>query len=795
MQAGDAKARCQKFHIRAVSTGSLIALCTALAATSSALAQQASGQENEPAAASRDVVVVTAQFREQNLQDIPLAVTTFDAELLEARSQTDISQIANQAPNVTLRQSGGSFGPAMGASIRGVGQYDFNPALEPGVGIYIDDVYLPTLTGALLDLLDLERVEILRGPQGTLTGRNSVGGAVRMVSRKPSGDNSGFIEGSVGSRDRTSFRGSADFALAENLFARISGVTKQQRGYVQRIDYGCAFPASGVATTRTVGDCHVSDLGNVDYNALRGMLRFAPNDRFDLTVSADYTLDEGAPGEVLTFASLNNVNTNPTPGVPFNSAFICGEYCNYTANSQPAGAWGGPVAAGFPLRATSSDDEQRFEGRGVSANMTIGLTDSLDLVSISAYREYEASFNSDDDLSPANIGFGQNRLDHDFLSQELRLNGEFGEAIAFTVGAYYSDQTTTYFTYQDIRYAPIPLQFIGDDPVNADTRAVFGTFIWSPMEAFNLTGGVRYTEEHKDYTFLRQNPDGTPNPFVGAADGVVGVFEGDRMDYRLSADYRWTPSLMTYATFSTGFKGGGVNPRPFFASQVLPFGEEIVSAYEVGFKSDLFDDRLRFNAAAFFNEYEDIQLTLLNCSTVPGIPTGQGAPCALPQNAGDAEVQGLEIEFSAEPIDGLSIDGSASTLDFEYTRVDPSTGLSLSGVAPFTPELKWSIGIQYEMDLGGSGTLTPRFDASYTDGYFTNASNSALGEVDSYTIANVRLTWRNESEDLSVSLEGLNIFDEYYLYNKFDLTGAGAGWAKGSPGRPREWGLVVRKDF
>jgi iron complex outermembrane receptor protein len=790
VRLGFSNGRDSSFRLNVTSAVSLLALCAAAAGTP-AFAQETA----PPAAQDEDVVVVTAQFREQALQDTPLAITTFDAELLESRSQTDISQVSSQAPNVTMRPMGSSFGPSMGASIRGVGQYDFNPALEPGVGLYVDDVYLPTLTGALLDLLDLERIEILRGPQGTITGRNSVGGAVRLVSKKPTGDGSGFVEGSVGSRDRMSFRGSADFALGDNLSARLSGVTKQQEGYVDRIDYGCAFPASGIPTTRPAGDCVVDDLISVDYNALRGMVRYAPNDRFDLLVTADYVLDQGTPGEVLTFASLDNPNTNPAPGVPYNSAFICGEYCNYTANAQPAGTWAGPVAPGFPLRATSNEQGQRFEGRGMSANMTIGLTDTLDLVSISAYREYEASFNSDDDISPANIGFGQNRLDHDFWSQELRLNGEIGSTIDFTVGAYYSDQTTTYFTYQDIRYAPIPLQFIGDDPVNADSKAVFGTVIWNPIAALNLTAGVRYTEDHKDYTFLRRNPDGTPNPFVGAADGVVGVFEGERFDYRVSADYRWSPALMTYATFSTGYKGGGVNPRPFFASQVQSFGEETVDAYEAGFKSDLFDDRVRFNVAAFFNEYQDIQLTFLNCSGVPGIPPGEGAPCALPQNAGDAEIKGVEVEFFAEPVEGLTIDGSASTLDFEYTRINPATGLSLSSVAPFTPEFKWSLGLQYEWTLGNLGTLTPRIDASYTDGYFTNAGNSPNALVDEYTIANVRLTWRNAMDDLSVSLEGTNIFDEYYLYNKFDLTGAGAGWAKGSPGRPREWGLVVRKDF
>jgi len=163
-------------------------------------------------------VTVTAQFREQNVQDTPLAITAVSAELLEARNQTNITEITNQAPNVTLKPQGPTYGPSIAASIRGIGQLDFNPALEPGVGLYVDDVYYATLTGSMLDLLDLERVEILRGPQGTLAGRNSIGGAVKLYSQKPRGDGTGYLLATYGSRDRVDLRGSADFALRDNLF-------------------------------------------------------------------------------------------------------------------------------------------------------------------------------------------------------------------------------------------------------------------------------------------------------------------------------------------------------------------------------------------------------------------------------------------------------------------------------------------------------------------------------------------------------------------------------------------------
>jgi iron complex outermembrane recepter protein len=473
--------------------------CAYAASNSEAVAQTARSERSE-----RDIVV-TAQFREQKLQDTPLSITAVSAALLQSRGQTSIGDVANQAPNVTLKQTSGSFGPSMAASIRGIGQHDFNPALEPGVGIYIDDVYLPTLTGAMLDLLDLQRVEVLRGPQGTLTGRNSIGGAIRLITQKPTGETGGFAEASAGSADLLSFRGAINFAITDNLAARISGVVKSQDGYVDRIDYGCANPGGGIPALSPAGDCNVETMGDYTYDAIRGALRFTPNDRLTLDVNANYVKDERSAAEVLSFAGNAGPNVRIN-GVPF-------DYCNYGTFANPAattwvdftGLLTGTPGAVIPLAqiTTSGATKQVFEGHGFSANIDYALTDALNVVSISAYRQYESSFNSDDDLSPLPVSLGQNALKHDFFSQELRLNGVLGDKINFTLGAYYSDQSTTYYTFQDLRYAPFPLQFIGDDPVQADSKAAFATIIWKPLEPLTVTGGLRYTEESKDYTFVR----------------------------------------------------------------------------------------------------------------------------------------------------------------------------------------------------------------------------------------------------------------------------------------------------
>jgi iron complex outermembrane receptor protein len=797
---------------RSASARTLLAIgVSVLALTGSPALAQDNPVEPEAAEASATggEILVTAQFREQRLQDTPLAITAVNSEMLEARSQTNISEITAQAPSVTLKPQGAAFGPSLGASIRGVGQYDFNPALEPGVGLYVDDVYYATLTGAIFDLLDVDRVEVLRGPQGTLAGKNSIGGAVKLYSKRPTGDGSGFISGTYGSRNRIDLRASADIGLTDDLAMRVAGVAKKQEGYVDRLDFGCVNPpgsalnpaVGGVQPTATSGNCRVARDGEVDYLAGRAQVRYQPSDRVDINIIADYTHDDrNTAAGVLLFASNPtnpNIRGNAT-AVPYDSRFICGQYCNYGSFYSPAGAWQTPPVAGYPLLETRGAGRTKFNGWGVSGQADIDLTDVLQLQSITSYRQYDLQFTNDDDYSPLAIGNGLSELDYWGFTQELRLNGSlFADAVNWTLGAFYLDQRSTYATFQDIRYAPIPLQFQGDDPVNADTKAVFGAVSWEIVENLTFNGGLRYTEEHKDYTFSRRNRDGTLNPFLGALDGVTGEFDGDKIDWRANLQYRFSPAFMAYAQVSTGFKGGGINPRPFNPAQVQPFGPETLTAYEVGFKSDLFDRVVRLNGAAYFSDYKGIQLTLLSCPQFGG-----PGPCALPQNAGDAEIKGFELETTIDPGNGLLFDAALSYLDFEYTSINPlaggptaPAGVQIGMIPPYTPEWKWAAGIQYEFDLGASGSLTPRADANYQSAIYSNAVNKPSNRIEGYTLVNARLTWRNSDEDLEVALEATNLFDKYYLLTSFDLTGAGAGFVAGQPGRPREWALTVKKTF
>lgn len=257
----------------------------ALSLSTQAFAQDAAQAEDK--SPNIEEIVVTAQFRAQNLQDTPLAITAVSGELLAQRGQTNVSEIAAQSPNVTLKPQGQELGPGIIAFIRGVGQTDPNFALEPGVGMYIDDVYLPTLTGSLLDLTDLDRVEVLRGPQGTLAGRNSLGGSIKLYSKKPEGSNTGSVEVTYGRYNRLDARGLFDVKLSNNLFMRVAGVTKNVDGYVKRLDYNLTHPGTNVPTLAKGSNPVLGTLGGQSYAAGKVSLRWQPTETIDINLTGD----------------------------------------------------------------------------------------------------------------------------------------------------------------------------------------------------------------------------------------------------------------------------------------------------------------------------------------------------------------------------------------------------------------------------------------------------------------------------------------------------------------------------
>jgi iron complex outermembrane receptor protein len=756
-------------------------------------AQAADGDED-----TLQEVTVTAQFREQNLQQTPIAITAITSEILESRSQTNLAEVANQAPNVTLRPLGGSFGPAMGASIRGIGQFDFNPAMEPGVGLYVDDVYYASLTGASFDLLDLERIEILRGPQGTLAGKNSIGGSVRMVSKKATGEGGAYISGTYGSRDRVDIRASGDFTLLpDKVFMRLSGVSRSQDGYVRRLDFACANPDSTPKLPTLVAgqDCELGRQGGRSYEGLRAQLRYVASDNLEMTLIGDIVDDDSqGPPVTLVYTLEPPGGATRINGVPYDNRFIPKDkYVSYATFDIT----GGVVPGYGPIHA---EDRSKYHGWGLSGHIDWKLGDNLSLKSISGVRKFNTYWAGDPDVSPLPLIVSVESLGHEQYSQEFRLSGQgFGSLLDYTVGAFYSDQTTTYENRVSFPFIGLPgYDFVGNDPVDSTTKAVFAHTEWHLTDRMNVTLGARYTDDKKVYHYTRTNPDGTPNAAVGSLNGLSGEYSGGRTDYRVGTDFKLTDDSMVYAQFSTGFKGGGVNPRPYLPSQVQPFDPEEVNAFEVGSKNSFLNRRLRLNLSAFYNKFKDIQLLLIQCPQFnpPGFP--DSFPCAAPQNAGDATIKGFEMETELRALDRFSMDASLSYIDFAYTRIDPQaggptrpTGPQIGDSIPNTPKWKYSLGMQYEAPVSTGGTLTPRLDWSWQDKQFASVNSNPLGRLGSYGLLNARLTYRNAKGDWDTALEVTNVTQEFYYVGK--LTLANYIWA--TPSRPREWALTVKKTF
>ena len=795
---------------------------------------QAQGQAQAPATAAAtdqlQEVVVTAQFRRQDLQETPIAITAVNAAMLEQRNQTDISQVAGQAPNVTLQPNGAAFGSSMVAFIRGVGQTDFNLALEPGVGIYVDDVYYATLTGSVLDLLDLDRVEILRGPQGTLAGKNSIGGAIKMFSQKPTGDGGGYLDVTYGSLNRIDARAAGDFTLVpDKLFVRVSFASKHHDGYVTRVDYACTHPGSGVRSFNVGDGCILGKDGSQAFDAGRMALRWLPSDTVEVNLALDATNDQSGvqantlikinptcPGNPANtcwglFTSTPGVNGGPPvfygaqfipygpqstdPNRASNNPYM--SYATYTSNATSA------IFGPDPYAPITVPPINHFKTWGVSGDVNWKIADHLNLTSITAYRDYSNQFAEQTDASPVGVEILLQRQKHLQFSQEVRLSGTASTVLDYTVGAFYMRQDGGLNARVGLPW--IGFDFIhGPDSTPSNTKAGFANAEWHLTDKLNLVGGVRYSKEEKTYTYFRHNADGSDitnpagyNGLVAGLNGTSATFRGTRTDYRADLDYHFTDSVMGYAEVSTGYKGGGVNPRPFYPSQAQSFNPETLTAYEVGLKTNLFDRRMRLNVSAFYNNYNDIQLTLNVCPTPPlnGVQYPP-APCALPSNVGSAHVKGVEVETEIHPVAGLEIDASASYLNFQYTKIsDPSSNITLGMVTPYTPKRKASLGMQYEFMAADKGSLTPRLDVSYQSSQFANAINDPLwNEIDGYTVLNGRLTWRDKPGVWQASLNVTNLTNKLYYLTLFDQH-TSIGYVNGQPAMPREWSVSVKRTF
>ena len=767
-------------------TASLLAF--AMAAGAAQAQEAATGDAGEQADGVQDIVV-TAQFRSTNLQDTPLAITAVSGQELTDRSFSGIADVGKAAPSVTLRLGSAGYGKSTQAYIRGIGQTDFNFALEPAVGFYVDDVYHASLFGTSFDLLDLERVEILRGPQGTLFGKNSIGGAVRLIAKKPADKFEASIEGTYGSYDRLDLRGMVNIPLiAEQLALRVSFASKERDGYVDRVDFACAYPALAGNLKPTVSSngnsCKVGTLGGESVRAARAALRWTPSSDVEVNLAAEIIRDnsEAAADSLIhintSAAALVNYNNNrliPTYGIPFDQRFIVDPYVSFaTYDSAFLGRKVPPV--------------NTVNSESYSGEISWDITDNIQLKSVTAYQKFSGRFVQNANNSPLPVALTDNIAGFEQFTQEFRLVGTaFNEVLDWAAGVFSFDGNSS--LGGGAYLAASNIGFDQNESTDSWNRSAFAHGTFHLTDRFSATAGVRYSKESKTYLFNRTNvPSGTPFFTGGAFRSPASKF--DRFDWKFGLDYKVTDDVMLYGQFSTGFKGGGINPRPFTPAAAVPFGPETLQAYEIGLKSDLFDRMVRLNIAAYHSNYKNLQLSANGFDN-------NGQPSIVIANAGQAHVNGVEAELQFRPVQGLEIDMSASYTGFEIKSLGAAAGVSggptLASKAPGAPEWKYNAGAQYEFDLGDAGTLTPRFDVYYQSKVFNEWTNNPLAVQKGYALANARLSYNAPDSEWYAAVSVTNLFEQFYHVNKFIQ--AGAYIFTGQPGRPREWAVTIGRRF
>jgi iron complex outermembrane receptor protein len=737
-----------------------------------AVAQSVSAQAQ--AADSGDTTVleevtVTARKRKEDLQETPISITALSGATLESRQVGTTQALDQVVPNLVVSQGQGVSGNSSAGAyfIRGIGQIDFLLNTDPGVGLYLDGDSIARSIGSILDLVDLERSEVLRGPQGTLFGRNTIGGAISLVSKPPSDTPSADMRVTVGSYDRHEARLMATGPLGETLSGKITALWRERDGWVDRVTDD-------------------SRLGDDKSFAIRGALRWNASDALVVDLALDYVNEDGTSPpanivqvvETASFPSFHNGALVGPPCVP-----PPGPLTNPTCfNSQ----W---AARDLTREAGTFDSKQELEVLGASLIAEWEVNSQLTVRSITGYRDTDALGNRDGDHTPILIQTTTDTWSHHQFSQELQFVGTtFGDRLKWLLGAYYSREKG-----ENLSQVVFPLlAFQSGGSVDNDNAAVFGQATYSITDRLSVTGGVRYTDETKKFLpdqFVRTDPFGLFPPGSVPGFRLVPFVESrqsiDETTPLLNLAYRWTPGFMTYASYSEGFKSGGFTQRIFPPLPAPPpFGPESAAAYELGFKLDSSDRRLRLNGAAYFTDYEDLQVQVL-----VGVQP-------LTANAGGAQVKGFELELQALPVDKLQISAGVGYTDAKYTSLDPTviaTGVTLDSRFAQVPKWTGNLDVAYTIDTAFA-RITPRVGLSYRSQTYMNAVNTASLRQDGYTLVNASIAWETLDERWRFTLFGQNLGDESYINGGFaDLTDQ--GYAEVAVGRPRELGLTVAYRF
>ena len=665
-----------------------------------------------------DTVTVTAQRFSQNLQEVPIAVTAIGAEQLELLGVAELKDVTTRVPNLVLASSS-STPSSVRAFMRGGGNNDsITATTEQAVGFYVDDVYQARGAGLNLELGNIERIEVLRGPQGTLYGRNTMVGAIKVVTRRPRGDHRLEADATIGSYDYRRVRASGEMPLSDSWAVSTTALWSERDGRTYNLALG-------------------RDVNERRSTAARFTLANYDNSAYDLALRFGYLRDDG---DGTTASAL-------APG------------------STPIAKYGDLLVASSAERAYNDYLEWN-----ASVDWTLHR-DGFDIQYIGSYIDLSNDFMTDlsGGENPA-AGRVEDVLDNRQISHELKYlaRGIADGRLDLIGGLYWFDEKTDAVMLSGTARARTVLR-----DVSTTSKAVFGQATWHITEALSAAVGARWSEDDKTLKVT------LPNGSLVDVDKAFSSFTP-----RGELQYRFSKDVSAYLSVARGFKAGGFNGRAgTVASVSTPFDPEKVLTYELGLNSELLGERLRVNAAYYYNDFTDLQLTSFVGNTT----------ATFIGNAGGAEVQGIEVEATAKLGYGFNAFATIATMSDRYTKLDPNSQPARlnSNDVPSTPSIAWTLGLDWIRSAGARGSFSAGADVSHRAGYQLGVSPVPRLRVPSVDLVNAYIGWDSEDGRWQVRLHGTNLGDERYHETGIQLGTVAAV----VPAKPREWRLSARVTF
>ncbi|MGY4516356.1 TonB-dependent receptor [Lysobacter sp. HA18] len=724
----------------------------AYAQDTTANANAASDTTNSDGERQLDRIKVTARKREETLQEVPVAVTAFTADALDKLDVRDLADLDAQVPNLTIYAARGSTSTVT-AYIRGVGQADPLWGVDPGVGIYLDDVYLARPQGALLDVFDVDRIEVLRGPQGTLYGKNTIGGAIKYISKGLPKQLDGFGSITVGNYNQLDVKagiGGPLFGEDSGLRGRVSVASMNRDGYGTNLYTG-------------------QDVSDKEINAARIELGAFASDDFDVRFAFDWMDDQSGVRGAQMLA--------PNPLAPAYQ----------------------PMSSRYDIRSGMGNvNDTVMKGGSITVNWK--LNDNFALKYVTAKRESDTDTNIDFDTTPLPLVDVHALYFDNQVSNELQLNYDAGKRSRGVMGLYWFNgdaggQVLNHF-YNPLLATSLTNPLFGDTQgyVNTKSFAVYADWTFDLTSALKLDVGARYTDEDKHAVALnRFYTNGNYTTSWGTAANFDKTVNFKNVSPKVSLDYQITPGIMVYGLASRGFKSGGYNIRANTTAVPRsgePFGDESVDSFELGSKMSLLDESLFLNLAYFHNSYKDIQLSVFTSYT---LPNGSQSFFGDFTNAGKGTVQGLEVEYQWLPTQHWAVSGNLAWLDAKYDEFI-TAGVNVADSQRFTnaPDFSGALNLEWRTPLDNGGNLSARLGYAYQTAVWPTTDLSPAIRQGAYGLVNAGVIWK-ANDAWSLSLQGSNLTDTKYRTTGYNI--AAYGVLTGFYGPPREYSLTARYDF